>query len=63
MGSLLNIHSISNGKSPFDTLHTIDAASPAFKGSSPNEKVPICGATEKVIYMILLINQEEEIFK
>lgn len=49
MGSLLNIHSISNGESPFVTIHDNDAVSPAFKGSSPKEKVPICGATEKIV--------------
>lgn len=46
-GSLLNIQVISKGASPFITEQVNDVASPAFKGSSPKENVPICGATEK----------------
>lgn len=40
-GSLLNIHVISNGESPFVIKHVKDAVSPAFKGSSPKVKDPI----------------------
>lgn len=45
MGLFWNIHLISIGKSPFVTMHKTDATSPAFTGSLPKVKAPICGAT------------------
>lgn len=40
-GSLLKIHVISKGESPFMTEQVRDVASPAFSGSSPKEMLPI----------------------
>lgn len=40
-----NIKLISSGESPLVTAHCTEAKSPAFRGSSPKENIPNCGAT------------------